>query len=378
MENKNKPKKRLKWIITAAVVVIILISFVVIRIKQVEHIPSQIITPWALNTAVAHEASVTDGYPVLATLITQGNVTLTAQIGGTLVSMGPREGIAVHTGSFLAQIDTRTIQDNLAGLKARLTAAQADMKRKNDEYVREQNLFNSGGSSQSLLDAYHTASIAGTNEVTSIENQIKALSVNEEYGRITAPVSGIISARFHEPGDVIMPGQPIYQITTTSGARIHVEFPQEILRQIKVGADLQLFHNGDTLNVKLNRIFPLLNGFDLGAAEADLSQIPFNLANGERITGRIVLQRSAVGTLVPQEAILTGDANNSSFLFKVISNGKTNIIKKVPVTIQLAGRNGVAVTGNIQPGDKIIVAQESVLLGLRDGDPVIINKGGLQ
>lgn len=178
MENKNKPKKRLRWIITAAVVVIILISFVVIRIKQVEHIPSQIITPWALNTAVAHEASVTDGYPVLATLITQGNVTLTAQIGGTLVSMGPREGVAIHEGSFLAQIDTRTIQDNLAGLKARLTAAQADMKRKNDEYVREQNLFNSGGSSQSSLDAYHTASIAGTNEVTSIENQIKALSVN--------------------------------------------------------------------------------------------------------------------------------------------------------------------------------------------------------
>ena len=377
MENKNKPKRRLTWVV-AVVVTVILISLVIIRIKQVQHIPSQIITPWALNTAVAHEASVTDGYPVLATLITQGNVTLTAQIGGTLVSMGPREGIAVHAGSFLAQIDTRTIQDNLAGLKARLTAAQADMKRKNDEYVREQNLFNSGGSSQSSLDAYHTASIAGTNEVTSIENQIKALSVNEEYGRIVAPVSGIISARFHEPGDVIMPGQPIYQITTISGARIHVEFPQEILRQIKVGADLQLFHSGDTLNVKLNRIFPLLNGFDLGAAEADLSQIPFNLANGERITGRIVLQRSAVGTLVPQEAILTGDANNSSFLFKVISNGKTNIIKKVPVTIQLAGRNGVAVTGNIQPGDKIIVAQESVLLGLRDGDPVIINKGGLQ
>ncbi len=377
MENKYKPKRRLAWI-AAAVVAVILISLVIIRIKQVQHIPSQIITPWALNTAVAHEASVTDGYPVLATLITQGNVTLTAQIGGTLVSMGPREGVAVSKGSFLAQIDTRTIQDNLAGLKARLTAAQADMKRKNDEYVREQNLFNSGGSSQSSLDAYHTASIGATNEVTSIENQIKALSVNEEYGRIIAPVSGIISARFHEPGDVIMPGQPIYQITTTSGARIHVEFPQEILRQLKVGAGLQLFHSGDTLNVKLDRIFPLLNGFDLGAAEADLSQIPFNLANGERITGRIVLQRSAVGTLVPQEAILTGDANNSSFLFKVISNGNINIIKKVPVTIQLTGRNGVAVNGDIHTGDKVVVAQESILLGLRDGDPVIINKGGLQ
>lgn len=377
MENKFKTKKRLTWIF-AAVAAVILVSVVIIRIKQVEHIPSQIITPWALNTTAARKASVTEGYPVLATLITRGNVTLTAQIGGTLVNMGPREGVAVHTGNFLAQIDTRKIQDNLAGLKARLSAAQADMKRKKDEYVREQNLFTSGGSSQSSLDAYHTASIAATNEAASIENQIKALSVSEEYGRITAPVSGIISARFHEPGDVVMPGQPVYQITTTGGARIHVEFPQEILRQLKVGSDLQLFHSDDTLNVKLDRIFPLLNGFDLGAAEADLSQIPFNLANGERITGRIVLQRSPVGNVVPQESILTGDAGNSSFLFKVIRKGNTNVIKKVPVRIQLTGRDGVAVTGNVQPGDKIIVAQESVLLSLRDGDPVIINKGGLQ
>lgn len=376
MENKNKPKRQLTWIIAAVVVVIILISFVVIRIKQVDHIPSQIITPWALNTAVVHDASVTDGYPVLATLITQGNVTLTAQIGGTLTSMGPREGIAVRAGSFLAQIDTRTIKDNISGLKARLVAVKSDMVRKNDEYTREQNLFNGGGSSQSSLDAYHTAAIAASNEVVTLENQIHALTVNEEYGSITAPVGGIISARFHEPGDVIMPGQPIYQITTTGGARIHVEFPQDLLKQIKEGTVLQLFHAGDTLSVKLNRIFPLLNGFDLGAAEADLTQIPFNLSNGERITGRIVLQRSRAGIQVPPESIVTGDADNQSYIFKVISNNKTDILKKIPVTVQLVGRNGVAVSGNIQPGDKIIIAQESVLLSLRDGDPVIINKGG--
>jgi|YelNatPaOPRAMG01_1025707.scaffolds.fasta_scaffold00839_20 RND family efflux transporter MFP subunit len=376
MENNEKPKKRLTWIITAIVIVIILISFVVIRIKQVDHIPSQTITPWALNTALAHEASVSDGYPVLATLITQGNVTLTAQIGGTITYMGPREGIYVKAGSLLAQIDTRTIRDNISALKAKLVAAKADMMRKDAEYTREQNLFNGGGSSQSSLDAYHTAAIAAQNEVVSLENQIQALTVNEEYGRITAPVSGIIAARFHEPGDVIMPGQPIYEITTTGGARIHVEFPQDYLKQIKPGTVLQLFHNGDTLNIKLDRIFPLLNGFDLGAAESDLSQIPFNMSNGERITGRIVLQSSQQGIRVPAEAIVTGETDNQSYLFKVVSYNKTNILKKVPVKILLQGRSGVAVSGDIQPGDKVIIAQESVLLGLKDGDPVIINKGG--
>ena len=48
MENKFKTKKRLIWIF-AVVVAVILISVVIIRIKQVQHIPSQIITPWALK-----------------------------------------------------------------------------------------------------------------------------------------------------------------------------------------------------------------------------------------------------------------------------------------------------------------------------------------
>ena len=76
---------------------------------------------------------------------------------------------------------------------------------------------------------------------------------------------------------------------------------------------------------------------------------------------------------MPSESIITSDNDKSSYIFKV-NNG--NVLQKVPVTILLTGRNGVSVSGNVQPGDKVIVAQESVLLGLKDGDPVIINQGG--
>ncbi len=372
---KNKPKKRLTWIIAAVVAAIIMISFVIIRIKQVEHIPSQIITPWALNTASVQNAPVTSGYPVLATIMTNGDVTLTAQIGGTITSLGPREGIAVKSGTFLAQIDTRTIQDNISGLKAHLVAAKSDMARKVDEYNREKNLFDAGGSSQSSLDAYHTASIAATNEVVALENQIHAMSVKKEYGHIIAPVSGIISARLREPGDVVMPGQPVYQITTTGGARIHIEFPQELLKQVKKGTVLQLFNAGDTVEIKLDRIFPLVNGFALGAAEADIDKVPFNLANGARLTGRIVLQRSSTGVEVPSESIITNDNDKKSFAFKVNHHSNGDVLQKIPVTILLTGKNGIAVSGDLRPGDKVIVAQESVLLSLKDGDPVIVNQG---
>lgn len=373
METKTNTKKRSVWAIVTVGIVIIMISFVVIRIKEVEHIPAQNKTPWALNTAVARRASVTKGYPVLATLIHQGDVTLKAQIGGIITHMEPREGIAVKKGTFLAQIDTRTIHDEISGLQAKLTAAEADKIRRNEEYQREKHLMAAGGSSQSSLDAYHTAAIAADNQVKALENQIHALTIKEEYGHITSPVNGVISARFHEPGDVVMPGQPVYQITSNNGVRIHVEFPQGLLKDIKKGSVLQLMNADDTLEVTLDRIYPLVNSFDLGAADADLTQIPFQLANGARLPGRIVLESDNTGVEVPAQSIISDDNGRNSYIFKIRHEQKGNVLQKIPVTITLTGQNGVAISGDIHPGEEVIVAQESVLLTLKNGDSVIIN-----
>jgi len=373
METSTKKRNRWIWTIVAAGAILILISVVVIRVKEVEHIPSQNKLPWALNTATAHRADVTRGYPVLAALLHQDDVTLTAQIGGTLTQMGPREGIAVKRGSFLAQIDTRTIQDEISGLQARLVAANADKIRKNEEYRREQKLMEAGGSSQSALDAWHTAAIAADNQVKSLEHQIQALTVKEDYGRITSPVNGVIAARLHEPGDVIMPGQPVYRITSDGGVRIHVEFPQDLLRNVKKGTVLQLFYNSDTTKVRLDRIYPLVNGFDLAAADADLQQPPFSVANGARLPGRIVLESDKTGIEVPAQSIITDDAGTNSYLFKIRHGQKGDVLQKVPVTLTLTGQNGISVRGDVHPGDEVVVAQESVLLSLKNGDPVIIN-----
>ncbi len=375
METKHSTKRRWIWIIVAVSIVITMISFVIIRIKEVEHIPTQENAPWALNTAIVQNATVTKGYPVLATLLHQGDVTLSAQIGGLITHMGPREGVSVKKGAVLAQVDTRTIQDEISGLKARLAAAKANKIRSNDEYKREKHLMDAGGSSQSSLDAYHTAAIAADNQVKTLENQIQALTVKEEYGRITSPVDGVISTRLHEPGDVIMPGQPIYQITSSGDIRIHVEFPQDLLKVIRKGTILQLVNADDTLNVALDRIYPLVNGFDLGAADADLKKKPFNLANGARLSGRIVLESDKTGVEVPAQSIITDDTGRNSYLFKVRHEQKGDILQKIHVAITLVGQNGVAVRGDIRAGDEVVVAHESVLLALKNGDPVIINHG---
>jgi hypothetical protein len=47
----------------------------------------------------------------------------------------------------------------------------------------------------------------------------------------------------------------------------------------------------------------------------------------------------------------------------------------VPVTVQLRGHEGIAVTGELQAGELVVVAHESVLLQLGNGDTVTIAGG---
>ena len=108
-------KNKILWV--SGIILVVLILFVVLRIKEVEHVPSQELSPWALNIAAVELGTVSQGFPVLAKVSTNSNITITGQISGTILKMGPRESMKVKAGHFLAQIDTLEIEENIAGLR---------------------------------------------------------------------------------------------------------------------------------------------------------------------------------------------------------------------------------------------------------------------
>ena len=370
----SRKNRRWLWLIT--VLGILLIAMVVMRMRDVKNVARQDVMPWALEHVKVGQGIVTQGFPVLATVTTEGEITVTGQIAGTILKMGPREGISVKAGDLLARIDTREIEDNIAGTAAKLTAAQAEVTRRDNELKREQKLFEEGGSSETSLETYRTAAIAAQNNVRALEHQISAMNVRAEYGMVVAPADGVISARLREPGDVCMVGHPIYKMTVSRGARIRVRIPQSVVEEMSPGTPLELYHGSDTLRVSLNRIYPSLDAMALGAAEADLKTPPFGMSSGARIAGRIILKQSSLSTQVPPEALIMQPGAQTGKLFKVVHQENGSHLKEMVVGIGIAGRNNVSIHGDLSPGDDVIVGHESVLLQLKDGDPVIVNEGG--
>jgi len=374
-------KKRIRHYLIAMLILVALVAGGIMlhkkRAAEIAHVPAKPITPWALHVARVSNNPVDSGFPALATVSTREEVTIMARISGRILEMGPREGVRIKAGDLLVHIDTRELEDAVKSLKAQYTAAQAEAKRTSDELARETKLFKDGGSSESAVEARHTASVAAKQKVRSLEHEINALLVHKGYGEINAPADGIVAKRLAEPGDMAVPGRPLYRITASTGALARVELPQSILHEVHTGTPMVLSHNGEQLTFPIDRIFPTVDARALGIAEADLDKIPFDLPSGGRIACRIILKQVSDGIQVPYGSLLCGEDRQQCRLFKVVRQNNKDILEMIPVKVRLHGRDGIAVKGGLEPGDSVVVAHESVLLQLRDGDPVIIAKGKL-
>jgi len=368
----------------AVIILILLIAGGIIvhkkRAAKVAHTPTETVAPWALHVVTVSKDPVDIGFPALARITSRQAVTIMARITGRILEMGPREGVAVKKGDLLVRIDTRAIEKKIHSLRAQLIAARAEATRTGHELVREEKLFKDGGSSATAVDSRRTAAVTAKQKVASLEHQIAALEVEKGYGVIKSPVNGIIAARLAEPGDMCVPGHPLNEITAGGGALVRVELPQSILHQVRPGVPVVLSYGDQQMTVPVNRIFPSVDAQALGYVEADVDALPFNLPSGSRVDARLILRRSKDGFRLPYGSLLCGEGDTQCRVFTIVRKGKekkVSSLKMVEVQVRLRGHDSIAVTGALKAGDRVVIAHESVLLQLHDGDPVTVASGEL-
>lgn len=325
--------------------------------------------PWALHTATVSRGALSSSFPVLASLSGSTEITISSQVSGVIRSMGPREGVTVKKGDQLATISVDELRQQHAGLEAQREAALAEKKRTHDEYKRQRQLKEKGLTTQELVDAKNAAAISAQKQVANINRQIDALDVRISYGSVFSPRKAVVAARLMEEGDIAQPGKPLYRLTVDSAARLKVSLPQQILEQVHIGTRILLVHGSQHQEIVLTRIFPALDAHALGAAEADLNAMPFDLPSGARIPAQVILNTFDNTLIVPHRSLVkTGD---KGFLFKTVKHEGKTILKRVVVNVLLDAGKSFAVDGELNSGDNIVVGHQSVLMQLRDGDPVM-------
>jgi RND family efflux transporter MFP subunit len=339
------------------------------RLREVRQLPGMGQAPWALHTDSVRRATLERGFPTLARLNGSTEILVSSQISGVIEAMGPREGVAVKKGALLARISVTELEQQRAGLLAQREAARAEQRRTQEEYQRQLTLKKKGLTTQELVDAKHAAAIAARKQVVNLDKRIAALDVRIGYGEVRAPRDALVAARLAEVGDLAQPGHPLYRLTVDSAARLRVKLPQQVLEAVHPGTEVELEHGKRHMRVRLSRIFPALDAQALGAAEADLQHMPFGLPSGARIPARVILQSLPGALVVPHRALI--ETHDGGVVFTLQGTHGKARLHRVKVKVMLRGDTGIAVSGELRPGERVVVAHQSVLMQLRDGDPVI-------
>ncbi|MGQ3113778.1 MAG: efflux RND transporter periplasmic adaptor subunit [Brevundimonas sp.] len=172
------------------------------------------------------------------------SVDVRARVGGYVQSVHFRDGDFVSRGQLLFTLDPRPAQAQLASARAALAQAEAQVTLARANLTRSQGLLASQAVSQAEVDANTGALKTAEANVAAAQASVRARQLDLEFTRVTAPVSGRVSDRRVDPGNLVGGGSSAGDVLTTivSSAPIYFVFEGseatllKYQRQVRSGA----------------------------------------------------------------------------------------------------------------------------------------------
>ncbi|MEN5052925.1 efflux RND transporter periplasmic adaptor subunit [Brevundimonas naejangsanensis] len=143
------------------------------------------------------------------------SVDVRARVGGYIQSVHFKDGDFVRQGQLLFTLDPRPAQAALASARAQLAQGQAQLTLARTELARAEGLLASQAVSQAEVDAKRGAVQTAEAAMAAANAAIRARQLDVEFTRVTAPISGRVSDRRVDPGNLIGGGSSAGDVLTT-------------------------------------------------------------------------------------------------------------------------------------------------------------------
>lgn len=150
-------------------------------------------------------------------------------------------GDHVKAGQLLAKMDATSLKQ-----------AKIQLDNQEIEFKRIDELYKVGGASKSAWDA----------QKTSLEVARETYKNLEENTQLLSPISGIVTARNYDSGDMYSGGNPIYTVEEIRPVKLMVNVSESLFTKVKKGheVDIRLDVYGDEVfKGKVNLVYPTID-----------------------------------------------------------------------------------------------------------------------
>lgn len=297
------------------------------------------------------------------------SVDVRARVTGYLEKALFKEGTDVKKGDLLFEIDRRTYQADLDRTQAQVRQGEATLERIGTDYQRARVLVPSRAISREELDKITGSRSEAEASVAGSRAAMRMAKLNLDFTKITAPLSGRISRRLCDPGNLVKADETV-MTSIVQLDPIHAYFDideRTVLRLRRLVQQGKLRSSRDsTIPVQLGLAdedgFSLRgvidfvdNKLDAGTGTLRVRVVIGNekllLSPGMFVRLRLPVSLPSRSALVPEEAL----ASDQGQKFLYVLNEKDEVVYRQVRTGQLFDGLRVISKG-LAPGERVILS----------------------
>jgi RND family efflux transporter MFP subunit len=332
-----------------------------------------------VNTAPVQTGCVTNAIKLTGSLEATRTVDVTPKIAGRLERLAlddgtpVLEGLAVTNRQVIAVIDHRDIEAHLAQSKAAVATARAAietarvvLKDRDRERKRMEKLFAEGSTTEQQRDLAVTAyeqAVTGLaqSEAQFVQTQtaVDVIDVNLTEAFIHAPMDGVVSAKYVDPGAMVNATTRIVQVIPMDELKFLVAIPGPYLHLLTAGKTAVAIYSdavpGRTFTGLIARIHPSVDPVTRTATVEVRIENERNAAGewllrpGLYAEGRIILDVKRGAVTLPADVVLRRGAR---FLAFVVKDGKAETRE---LTVGARDGNTLEIMDGLRAGEQVVI-----------------------
>lgn len=296
-------------------------------------------------------------------LSAEREATVRAEVGGSLVQMTLDEGQAVKKGTVLARIAARDLSDAVTSAKVGVESADAALKLAQSEAQRTESLVKGGALAQRDLENAQNAVATAQSQLAAARARLSSAQAQLGDTVVRAPITGVVSDKAANAGDVVTPGTALYTIIDPSSMRLEASVRSDEIGALKPGIPVEFTvrgYAGQTFSGRIERISP--------AADPATRQVPI-FVSIPNLSGRLIAGLYAEGrveTEVRRTLVVPGNAIDDTSGSPVVTRVRDGKAERVDVKVGIRDRDTerVEILSGLSEGDVLLTgAARSVTPG---------------
>lgn len=289
---------------------------------------------------------------------------LSFEVPGNVLIVNVDIGDQVAMGEVLAELDKEPYELEVEKAQAELATAEAGVKNKRADFLREEAIFKGGAGSERRLDQ---AEFAFKEAEANLDYVVSKLNLAKRDLRKTvlyAPYDGSIGIREVEPFVDVQRGQRIFEIDGEGDQEIVVSIPETVVHLLSNDTvTLVTFPTlpGQPIEGQITEIGTLAGDGNAFPVKIRLMDPPPQIRSGMTAEATFELEGEDVGDgyLIPGSAIAPTQEANKGFVYVYQPDSST--VKQTPIRWRGVRENQVIVSDGVEPGDILAVAGVSFL-----------------